>query len=155
MHVRQGRHVARVSRNFLRVVLVLLCLNPALGAWGGSRYNYVSHLLAFEGVPYDRVNCSQYICQAKQQPFCNSAEIYEGCHGLLEVIEQVPSFAEVDYSRLRAGDVAAFHGAHVAAYITRTTWVDSDPAHGGVGIAKPQPGDPWFKGPVRILRWKS
>jgi hypothetical protein len=155
MNFSRGGYFASASRYFLRLVLILLCLNPALGAWGGSRYNYVSRLLASLGVPYYRLNCSQYICMAKQQPYCNSADMYDGCYGALELIEQVPSLTEVDYSRLRAGDIAAFHGAHVAAYITGRTWVDSDPEHGGVGIMKAVPHDPWFSGPVRILRWKS
>jgi hypothetical protein len=136
------------------LALVLLCLNPALGAWGGSRYNYVSHLLAFKGVSYSRLNCSQYICLAKQRPYCTSSEIYQGCHGAFKLVDEVDSLAEIDYSHLRAGDIAAFHGAHVAAYIGGTTWVDSDPEHGGVGAMEARLHDPWFEGPIRILRWK-
>jgi hypothetical protein len=137
------------------LLLVLSCLNPAHGAWGGSRGIYVSHLLAFEGVPYARMNCSQFVCMAKQHNYCSSAEIYRGCNGAFEIVEQAASLSEIDYSRLRAGDIAAFHGVHVAAYVTGTTWLDSDPEHGGVGLMKATPFDPWFKGPIRILRWTS
>lgn len=155
MLVRQVRHFARASRYLRRAVLLLVCLRPELGAWGSSRYNYVSHLLALEGVPYERLNCSQYICLAKLRPHCRSAEIYGGCDGALELVAEVRSIHEIDYSRLHAGDIAAFHGVHVAAYISGTTWIDSDPEHGGVEVMKARLGDPWVKGPIRILRWKS
>jgi hypothetical protein len=56
---------------------------------------------------------------------------------------------------LLPGDVAAFHGVHVAAYIGNDTWMDSDCRHGGVGIMRRnrKPGG-WFYGEVKVLRWK-
>lgn len=53
----------------------------------------------------------------------------------------------------REGDVAAFHGVHVAVFHLGA-WHDSDPAHNGAGLCSfgVNPNDPWFQGPVKIFR---
>ena len=84
--------------------------------------------------------------------------MFTGCDGKLRVIAEYGTIAEIDEGALLPGDVADFHGAHVAAYIGDGVWMDSDPAHNGVGKinlkAKPQ-NDPWFRGNIRVLRWND
>ena len=71
-------------------------------------------------------------------------------------MQDVASFDDVDASKLLPGDVAAFHGVHVAAFVGNGTWMDSDFRHDGVGIMRPnRRRGGWFYGEVKILRWKN
>ena len=71
------------------------------------------------------------------------------------MVQYVLSFEDVDTCKL-PGDVAAFHGVHVAAYIGKGNWMDSDYRHGGVGVMRPnRRRGGWFYGKVKILRWKD
>jgi hypothetical protein len=110
-----------------------------------------------EGTDYWQLNCSQYICAAKRHPDCTATNFWErGCDGDSFVVQDVPSFDDVDIHKLLPGDIAAFHGIHVAAFTGNGMWLDSDYKHGGVGIMRRtrRPGG-WFYGEVKILRWKD
>ena len=101
-------------------------------------HNYVESLIMLNGTDYWTLNCSQYICAAERHRECVARNFWEqGCDGDAIVVEDVPSFDDVDTSKLLPGDVAAFHGVHVAAYIGNHTRMDSDYKHGGVGIMRP------------------
>ena len=118
---------------------------------------YVASLERLIGTPYAALNCSSYICAAHRHEDCSAKDMWNSCGSDLKVIEQIGKIGDIDYSKLVPGDVAAFHGVHVAAYIGNRTWVDSDPAHNGVGkirLENVSPLDPWFAGEVRILRWR-
>jgi len=71
------------------------------------------------------------------------------------VIEDLSSWQQLDRSKLLKGDVIAFNGMHVAAYVGDGHFMDSDPIHEGVGPMKYHPNDPWFTGRVKVLRWNS
>jgi hypothetical protein len=119
--------------------------------------NYVESLVMLEGTDYWQLNCSQYICAAERHRHCTARNFWEqGCDGDAFVVQDVPSFEDIDTSKLLPGDVALFHGVHVAAFIGNGLWMDSDYKHGGVGIMhrNRNPGG-WFYGEVKILRWKA
>jgi hypothetical protein len=118
---------------------------------------YVGRLERYAGTPYSVLNCSGFICAAHQHERCSAKEMWQACGNSLKVIQQVSGRDKIDYSALRAGDVAAFHGIHVAAYMGNGVWMDSDPAHGGVAkfqMEKTNSRDPWFAGEIKILRWR-
>lgn len=119
--------------------------------------NYIESLVMLDGTDYWKLNCAQYICAAKRHRDCGARNFWaNGCDGDALVVQDVASFDEVDPSKLLPGDVAAFHGVHVAAFVGRRTWMDSDYRHGGVGIMRPnRRKGGWFYGEVKILRWKK
>jgi len=134
------------------IILSLLSLSAT-----AAPRNYLESLVMLEGASYWTLNCSQYICAAKRHRDCMARNFWEhGCDGDAFVVQDVPSFDVIDNSKLLPGDVAVFHGVHVAAFIGNRTWMDSDYRHGGVGIMRPnrRPGG-WFYGEVKILRWKE
>jgi hypothetical protein len=119
--------------------------------------NYLQSLVMLNGTDYWSLNCTQYICTAKRHPECLAENFWlRGCNGDAVVEQDVPSFDDVDTSKLLPGDVAAFHGVHVAAFVGNDTWMDSDYRHGGVGIMRPnRRRGGWFYGEVKILRWRK
>jgi hypothetical protein len=140
-------------KTFLYLAFCFLCFGSSLQGEDG----YVGRLKRFAGTPYGTLNCSGFICQAHRHERCSAKQMWEACGNSLGVIQRVSDRTQIDYSKLRAGDVAAFHGVHVAAYLGDGVWMDSDPAHGGVAkfqMEKTNPRDPWFKGEIRILRWR-
>jgi len=140
---------ALVSTAMILGVLSLSC-KPA-------PHNYLESLTMLNGTNYWELNCSEYICIAKHHPDCVARNFWEqGCNGDAYVVQDVASFDDVDTSELLPGDVAAFHGVHVAAFVGNGLWMDSDYRHGGVGIMRRnrRPGG-WFYGEVKILRWKN
>lgn len=144
------RHIAACMAALLVVVIFVG------GFTGFKKQTYLDRLTAYEGAPYSRLTCSGFICEAKRAPDCKAREMFEGCGGALEIIQDVDSKSSIDFSKLRAGDIADFSGSHVAAYIGNNSWMDSDPQRGGVGrfdLASKSAGDKWFSGRIRILRW--
>jgi hypothetical protein len=119
--------------------------------------NYLDSLVMLDGTEYWSLNCSQYICAAKRHRECLAEKFWlDGCDGDAAVVQHVPSFDNVDASKLLPGDVAVFHGVHVAAFIGNGTWMDSDFKHAGVGIMRPsRRRGGWFYGEVKILRWRK
>ena len=119
--------------------------------------NYLESLVMLKGTDYSTLNCSQYICTAKHHRNCKAKGFWaQGCDGDALVVQDVASFDDVDASKLLPGDVAAFHGVHVAAFVGNDTWMDSDSRHDGVGIMRPnRKRGGWFYGEVKILRWKD
>jgi hypothetical protein len=139
---------------------LLFCLAFCLFFFGSSiegEVGYVGRLKSFDGTPYSVLTCSDFICAAHRHEHCTAKEMWEACGNSLRVVQQATDMKGIDYSTLRAGDVAAFHGVHVAAYLGNGVWMDSDPAHGGVArfrLEKTNPLDPWFAGEIKILRWR-
>ena len=96
-------------------------------------------LLLFQ--PYERFNCSEFVC-ATHRARCSAAELYNGCGGKLQQV-----------GTPQVGDVVAYGGRHVAIYLGPDRVLDSTPEH-GVSIHKPLKNDPWYRGPVKFLRWR-
>lgn len=119
--------------------------------------NYVESLIMLKGTDYWTLNCSQYICAAERHRECLARNFWDqGCDGGAFVVQDVPSFEAINTSKLLPGDIAVFHGVHVAAFVGNGIWMDSDYRHGGVGIMRrnQRPGG-WFYGEIKILRWKN
>jgi hypothetical protein len=145
---RTGQFVL-VSTGMILALLSLSCKR--------APHSYLESLTMLKGTDYWELNCSEYICVAKHHPDCVARNFWEkACDGDAYIVQDVPSFDNVDTSKLLPGDVAAFHGVHVAAFVGNGLWMDSDYKHGGVGIMKRnrRPGG-WFYGEVKILRWKN
>jgi hypothetical protein len=105
------------------------------------------------GSTYIDETCSQFVCRRANQPEFTAQEFWDGGEGRLQVVQAQPQFEDVIVKNLREGDVIAFHGVHVAVY-THGAFVDSTPEH-GVGRLQYRTGDPWYAGPVRVLRWQN
>jgi hypothetical protein len=139
----------------MRMMLMIAAMTLGLFA-STRRDDYVDRLVDLANTPYSQLNCSAYICKAKRHAPCSALAMYSGCAGALEIVGEYADHTSIDENQLQPGDVADFDGVHVAAYIGGGVWMDSDPAHGGVGHInlwmKPL-DDPWFSGHVRILRW--
>ena len=150
----------RFSPSVRSTRLILLSAGMALSVFSLSftpaPRNYVESLVMLNGTDYWQLNCSQYICAAARHRYCTARNFWEhGCDGDAFVVQDVPSFGDVDSSKLLPGDVASFHGVHVAAFIGNGTWMDSDNRHNGVGTMRPnRRKGGWFYGEVKILRWK-
>lgn len=121
-----------------------------------NRAEYVRRLMELSGTPYMELQCSTYICAAKMHDKCSAAEIWEGCRGAMEVQQEVNTFTGVEDDLLQPGDVAVFNGVHVAAYVGNGIWMDATPEHGVSPLKLPvNQSDPWYRGTVRIMRWKN
>ena len=141
----------------MKQILYLAICFLFLGSSLQGEEGYVGKLEKYTGTPYNVLNCSGFICAAHKHERCTAKQMWDGCTDSLKVVEDVGGTEKVEYSKLRAGDVAAFHGVHVTAYMGDGVWMDSDPSHGGVAkfrLDKVNPRDPWFKGEVKILRWR-
>jgi hypothetical protein len=150
------RFSASVQSNRLILVSAAMILSVLSLSFTPAPHSYLESLVMLNGTDYWRLNCSEYICAAKHHPHCLARNFWEqGCDGDADIVQDVASFEDVDTSKLLPGDIAAFHGVHVAAFIGNGTWMDSDCRHGGVGIMRRnrRPGG-WFYGEVRVLRWK-
>jgi cell wall-associated NlpC family hydrolase len=118
--------------------------------------DYVSALKRYRGLSYWRLSCTSYITTAKNfhHP-CNAKQFWSnGCDGALLTVSEAPRFQDLNRAVLQPGDVIAFHGVHVAAYLGDGEFMDSDPTHAGVGTMTPVAGDAWFTGAVKVLRWR-
>jgi hypothetical protein len=155
MYLRLTSSDSRTNRLVLvspAIILALISLS-----FTPAPRNYVESLVMLNGTGYWQLNCAQYICAAKRHRECPARSFWEnGCDGDALVVQDVASFDDVDTGKLLPGDVVAFHGVHVAAFIGNRTWMDSDCRHDGVGIMRPnRRKGGWFYGEVRILRWKE
>jgi hypothetical protein len=136
-------------------ILLLLTVLPLTGAVNAPS-SYLERLKFFEGESYWTLNCSAYIRIAKLHKSCGGAAgMFNGCYGDMTVIAEYKSFHQIPISVLKPGDVIAFNRTHVAAYLGQGQFLDSDPKHIGVGAMEYTPSDPWFAGPVRVVRWNK
>ncbi len=152
---RPSRYSFRTDR--LILISTAITLSMLSLSFTPAPRNYVESLVLLNGTSYWELNCSEYICAAKRHRKCLAKNFWEdGCDGDALVVQDAPFFDRIAVNNLLPGDVAAFHGVHVAAYIGNGTWMDSDYRHGGVGIMKPnRRKGGWFYGEVKILRWKN
>jgi hypothetical protein len=119
---------------------------------------YADRLLALQGRGSSmdaRFNCAAYICFAHKTPYCDAGRMFVGaCSGQV-IVADYADRRDIDQEQLQPGDVASWHGVHVAAYLGNGRWIDSDSRRGHVAIfsLSSKGRDPWFAGEVRILRW--
>jgi hypothetical protein len=110
-------------------------------------------LFPWPGPTYMQATCSQFVCRHDKRPEIKAQELWDGGQGQLQVVQVQARFEDLIVEHLREGDVIAFHGVHVAVY-THGDFMDSTPEH-GPGLMQYRPGDQWYAGPVRVLRWKN
>lgn len=138
------------------ISLVALALSLSFLTSCDANTGYLGRLLSLKGTPYLTLDCARYICAAKKHSHCGSRDIYSGCNGSMAVVAEVKTLAEVQQlPNLQPGDVVDFHGIHVAAYIGEGKFMDSNPDRNGVDNMplNPNPFDPWYNGPIRVMRW--
>lgn len=87
------------------------------------------------GTPYSSMNCAQFACAYTGHKTATAAQL----------------FAEGRVGIAKAGDIVAFNGVHVAV-MTPAGLVDSTPERGVGFVGAINPHDPWYAGPVRIIR---
>ncbi len=145
---------------------LLLTFLVAIGSFVFAKpKTYVDELRSYKGTAYLEQTCSSLICSAhdhvsKMKVHCTAKEMWEGCGGKLEEVEEAKSLANLDWSKVKPGDVLAVNGVHVVAYLGEGQCIDSDPFQGGVAEVSAaelstKTNDTWFNGPVRVERWKQ
>jgi hypothetical protein len=103
------------------------------------------------------LNCSGFISNAHATGYLQPEQFYTGVRGKIKIISEFADKNQIDESKLIPGDVAAWHGMHVALFIRPHVWMDGDSRRGYVAsydLKKKPPSDPWFQGKVRIARWE-
>jgi hypothetical protein len=135
--------------------LFVFNLRGSLPSFGG----YVTRLKWLEGLPssIDVMNCAGYISNAHGGQRLDSNQFYRG-EGQTHIVAEYRTPSDVRESDLLPGDVIAFHGFHVAAYLGNGRWVDSDARRGDISefrLTEKSKRDDWFSGPVRIVRWND
>ena len=166
--MRQMASKARKIGTTVAAAILLTLMAGSTGLWkeahasargnnaANKRAAYTLRLMELRGTPYLELPCSTYICAAKKHDNCTAAEIWEGCRGAMEIEQEADDFASVDESELKPGDVAVFNAVHVGAYIGNGVWMDAVPERGVGRIELPvNQYDPWYRGHVRIMRWKE
>lgn len=121
---------------------------------------YVDRLVALEGHRSSMdvsFNCAAYICFAHSTPYCDAGAMYVGACTGQKIVANYWNTSDLDESKLEPGDIAAWHGVHVAAYLGNGRWIDSDSRRGRVATFQlaDKANDSWFYGSVRILRWSQ
>jgi hypothetical protein len=143
--------------------LLLTFLIAATGIFLAEPKTYVEALRSYNGSAYLEETCSALICKAhdrvsKKQVHCTAKELWAGCGGNLEEVTEAASLKQLDWSKVKPGDVLAVNGVHVVAYLGNGQCIDSDPLQGGVAEVgatelSEKKNDTWFNGPVRVERW--
>lgn len=111
----------------------------------------ISAVPTWIGTPYEILSCSQYVAKQSGRPHLWANKLWTVPAGY-ELRGQFANFGEMTIAPAE-GDIAAFHGVHVAIFHSGV-WMDSDPKHSGVGRMNYNPADPWFTGQVRIIRYR-
>jgi cell wall-associated NlpC family hydrolase len=86
----------------------------------------------------------------------SSAEaLGESYRGWTTFVTSAKSLNDLDHSLARPGDLAiAGGGVHILAYLGDHRWIQADPNEGKVIVETAPSKNYWFKGPVKIIRWK-
>jgi hypothetical protein len=79
----------------------------------------------------------------------------EGYGGWTSPVTDAKSLNTLDHSRVRRGDLAiAGGGTHILAYLGDNQWIQADPTAQKVIVETAPSANGWFKGPVKVVRWK-
>jgi hypothetical protein len=141
------------------------------------RDNYVAALLSYEGTVYapagdpGGISCSTLVRKALSDAVsfdevksfaiesnpCVSDELAKGCGGQLSHLLHSLNLKNVDYSKLKLGDIAVLGndvGIHTMAYIGNQSWIHADPISGKVvKTHELDEADDWLNFQVDIMRW--
>ena len=84
----------------------------------------------------------------------SARELKDGYRQETNVIGESKGINDADYSPLRPGDFAVTNdGVHTLAYIGSHVWIEADPGEGRVIKVTVPSTNPWFKRPVKLVRW--
>jgi cell wall-associated NlpC family hydrolase len=86
---------------------------------------------------------------------CRASAMGQCRDGITSPISEAPSVNRLDHSVVVPGDLAVTaNGVHVMAYLGDHVWIEADPGVGRVvAVPVPAPDNPWFRVPIRIVRW--
>jgi hypothetical protein len=86
---------------------------------------------------------------------CTAKSLGEQHLGLTVRLFDTPSVNALDHSKVLAGDLAiTSNGVHIMAYLGDHRWIEADPGAGRViTVTAPSADNPWFRGPMQIVRW--
>jgi hypothetical protein len=85
---------------------------------------------------------------------CTAKALGEQHRGLTVRLLDTPSLNALDHSKLLPGDLAVTsNGVHIMAYIGDHRWIEADPGAGRVITVTAPSDNPWFHGPMEIVRW--
>lgn len=87
---------------------------------------------------------------------CTAKVLGEARDGRTVGLFEAPSINAIDHSKVVPGDMAVTQdGLHILAYLGSQQWIEADPIVGRViTVSVPDPSNPWFKAPVRVVRWQ-
>jgi hypothetical protein len=104
------------------------------------------------------LNCAGLIANTHGGTYLQPEEFYNGVSGQIQIVAEFGDRNQIDESKLLPGDIAAWHGVHVAMFVKPGIWIDGDSRRGYVdsySLQTKPASDPWFAGKVRIVRWTS
>lgn len=86
---------------------------------------------------------------------CTAKALGEQHLGLTIRLLDTPSLNALDHSKVLPGDLGVTsNGVHIMAYIGDHRWIEADPGAGRViTVTAPSTENPWFHGPMNIVRW--
>jgi len=86
---------------------------------------------------------------------CTASALGEEHRGVTRHVLDTPSLNSLDHALVRPGDLAVTrNGVHVMAYLGEHRWIEADPGAGRViTVMAPSADNPWFKDPMKIVRW--
>lgn len=87
---------------------------------------------------------------------CTARDLMDGYRGFTSSVLTAPSINALDHSRIMPGDMAVTDsGLHILAYVGNQQWIEADPNFRRVvTVLAPAPGNVWFTGPTKIVRWR-
>lgn len=95
-----------------------------------------NHYSTYVGTPYTTMNCSQFACLATGHMPSTAKQLFDEGQVLTD---------------MKDGDIICFHGVHVGVW-TDQGLMDSTPERGVGLVTKINKLDPWYAGPIRIVR---
>lgn len=86
---------------------------------------------------------------------CSAKALGEQYRGLTVRLFDTPSLNALDHSKILPGDLGVTSdGVHIMAYIGDRRWIEADPGVGRViTVTAPSTDNPWFDGPMKVVRW--
>lgn len=86
---------------------------------------------------------------------CRASALGQCRDGITTPVSEAPSVNRLDHAAVLPGDLAVTaNGVHVMAYLGDHIWIEADPGVGRVvAVPVPAPDNPWFRVPIRVVRW--
>lgn len=87
---------------------------------------------------------------------CTAQVLGETLDGATVYLRETPSINVLDHTTVLPGDLAVTtNGVHIMAYVGDHVWIEADPGLGRVvSLKAPVEDNLWFKGPMRLVRWR-